>query len=171
MSTDTARQPPRGARLLPSLLDRLTDQAPQRRSESAQDRVLDRAELRRRVLRDLTWLLNTTSLESEVDLGGHPAVRDSVLNFGLRALSGKYLVDDDLRRIETSVCECIRRFEPRILPDTVQVRVLAGDKDHATRNWLGMEIRGQLWAEPYPVELLLRSRVDLESGQVALEAA
>ena len=36
-------------------------------------------------------------------------------------------------------------------------------------NQMTMEIRGQLWSEPYPIDLLLRSRVDLESGQILPE--
>lgn len=161
--------PGRTAHLLPALLDRLTDHAPDKRSEAPRERSLSKAEFRRSVLRDLVWLLNTTNAESELELDALPAVRASVLNYGVQALSGKYLVDDDLRSLEQSVRDCILRFEPRILPDTLQVRVLTGSNEGATRNHLGMEIKGQLWSEPYPIELLLRSRVDLESGQIELE--
>jgi type VI secretion system protein ImpF len=161
----------RASQLLPALLDRLTDHAPYQRSEPTQARTMSKAEFRRSVLRDLAWLLNTTNAESEIDLRALPQARASVLNYGVLALSGKYLVEDDLRTLEAAVVDAIRRFEPRIVADTVQVRVASGDDGHATRNHLAMEIKGQLWAEPYPIELLLRSRVDLESGQIALEDA
>lgn len=158
----------RASQLLPALLDRLTDLAPHERSEAAQARSMSKAEFRRSVLRDLAWLLNTTSAESEIAFEGVPNVRESVLNFGVQALSGKYLVEDDLKSLESAVSESIRRFEPRILPDTLRVKVISAEGEQATRNHLTMEIRGQLWAEPYPIELLLRSRVDLECGQIAL---
>ncbi len=158
----------RASQLLPALLDRLTDLAPHERSETPQARSMSKAEFRRSVLRDLAWLLNTTSAESEIAFEGVPNVRESVLNFGVQALSGKYLVEDDLKTLETAVAESIRRFEPRILPDSLRVKVISSDGEQATRNHLSMEIRGQLWAEPYPIELLLRSRVDLECGQIAL---
>jgi type VI secretion system protein ImpF len=161
----------RASQLLPALLDRLTDLSPNERSESTAARSMTKAGFRRSVLRDLAWLLNTTNAESELDLSALPQARASVLNFGVQALSGKYLVDDDLRSLEAAVTECIRRFEPRIVADTLEVRVLTAKSEHATRNHLGMEIKGQLWAEPYPIDLLLRSRVDLESGQIALEDA
>jgi type VI secretion system protein ImpF len=161
----------RASQLLPALLDRLTDRAPNERKESQQARTMSKAEFRRSVLRDLSWLLNTTNAESELELGALPHARRSVINFGVLALSGKYLVDDDLRSLETAVTESIRHFEPRIVAETLKVRVLTGEGSNSTRNHLGMEIRGQLWAEPYPIELLLRSRVDLESGQIALEDA
>lgn len=158
----------RSSQLLPALLDRLTDHAPHERSEPALARSMSKSQFRRSVLRDLAWLLNTTSAESEIDFDGVPNVRESVLNFGVQALSGKYLVEDDLRALEAAVAASIRRFEPRILADTLRVKVVTSDSEQATRNHLSMEIRGQLWAEPYPIELLLRSRVDLECGQIAL---
>jgi type VI secretion system protein ImpF len=158
----------RSSQLLPALLDRLTDLAPHERGEAAHARSMSKSEFRRSVLRDLGWLLNTTSAESEIAFGGVPNVRESVLNFGVQALSGKYLVEDDLRALEAGVAASIRRFEPRILADTLRVKVVTSSSEQATRNHLSMEIRGQLWAEPYPIELLLRSRVDLECGQIAL---
>ena len=39
----------------------------------------------------------------------------------------------------------------------------------AHQNMLGFEVRAKLWAMPYPLELLLRSNLDLESGLVVLQ--
>ena len=38
--------------------------------------------------------------------------------------------------------------------------------DH--HNQLQVQIRGSMWAQPVPIELLLRTDVDLETGQVAV---
>ena len=35
-----------------------------------------------------------------------------------------------------------------------------------TRSRIGVEISGQLWAQPVPLELLVRTEIDLETGQV-----
>ena len=35
-------------------------------------------------------------------------------------------------------------------------------------NLLQFELRGELWSIPFPVELLIRSELDLETGQVML---
>ena len=67
-------------RLQPSLLDRLTDKAPDTKSESRDRRVLSMRQLRQAVLRDLAWLLNTGQLETTDDLEPYPQVRDSVMN-------------------------------------------------------------------------------------------
>ena len=59
-------------------------------------------------------------------------------------------------------------FEPRILPGTLEVRVLtrANIVDH--HNVIGVQIRGELWAQPVPLELLVRTEIDLETGKVEI---
>src|SRR5206468_9484597 len=79
-----------GARdaLQPALLDRLTDHDPTRKVEGRDERVLSRSQLRASVLRDLSWLFNSTNLASTVELSAHPFAAQSTLNFGLTALAG-----------------------------------------------------------------------------------
>ena len=76
-------------RLQPSLLDRLTDNDPERKQESRDARVLSPSRLRECVRRDLVWLMNTTHLRSTQDLDDYPLVARSVLNFGLPDLAGR----------------------------------------------------------------------------------
>ena len=54
--------------------------------------------LRATIRRELAWLLNTTNLESLVDLEPYPEVRSSVLNFGL---SDRYTwLEEDYPRMD-----------------------------------------------------------------------
>jgi type VI secretion system protein ImpF len=76
-------------RLQPSLLDRLTDDEPGTRDESRNKRILSIRQLRECVLRDLSWLLNTTQLEANEDLDAYPEVRRSTVNYGVPSLAGK----------------------------------------------------------------------------------
>ena len=76
-------------RLQPSLLDRLTDDEPDRAVESRDKRVLSPYRLRESVRRDLSWLFNTTNLASSLDLERFPQVESSTLNFGLPDLTGR----------------------------------------------------------------------------------
>ena len=63
------------------------------------------------------------------------------------------------RRSSTSSrASCRRRCRCRTLLE-------AGDLDH--HNVIGVEIHGQLWAQPVPLELLVRTEFDLETGQGA----
>jgi type VI secretion system protein ImpF len=169
MSKTNPLQGARATKLLPVLLDRLTDHNPENRKEALHERTMTKAEFRQCVLRDISWLLNTTNAESETPMAGLDEVRKSVFNFGVLALSGKQLTDEDLEDVQKAIAGSIKMFEPRVLPETLHVKVLPSENGTHTHNQLNMEIRGQLWSEPYPIDLLLRSRVDLESGQIVLE--
>jgi len=155
-------------RLQPALLDRLTDEEPDRKLEPREQRALSKARLRQAVLRDLAWLFNTVKLESSVDLAQAPQVRRSVLNFGLTALSGKTASTMDAVALTSAIKQAILDFEPRIVPNTLAVRTVidAGQLDH--HNIIGVEIQGHLWAQPIPLELLVRTEIDLETGRVEI---
>jgi type VI secretion system protein ImpF len=157
-------------RLQPSLLDRLTDKAPDTKSESRDRRVLSMRQLRQAVLRDLAWLLNTGHLETTEDLDAYPQVRDSVLNYGLPDITGTTASGTDTAALERSVRDAIIKFEPRISPDSLQVRI-ARDQGAAGRNALVFTIEGQLWAKPTPIMLYLKTEMDLETGDIAVTEA
>lgn len=154
-------------RLQPSLLDRLTDDEPDKREESRDKRVLSMTQLRQSVLRDLGWLLNARSLESVRDLEGYPETRDSVLNFGVRDLSGAMVSGLDPLQLEQRLRQAIRIFEPRILDDTIKVRVLT-EEGRMSNAAVVFAIEGMLWAQPMPLNLYIRSEIDLETGDVNL---
>jgi type VI secretion system protein ImpF len=155
-------------RLQPALLDRLTDEHPDQRQEPREQRTLSKARVRQAVLRDLAWLFNTVKLEASVDLSRAPQVRRSVVNFGLSALSGKTASTLDAVALTNAVKQAIVDFEPRIVPSTLQVRTVIdpGQLDH--HNIIGVEIQGHLWAQPVPLELLVRTEIDLETGRVEI---
>ena len=163
-----AEQPLPQDRLQPALLDRLTDDEPDKKQEPREARVLSKSRMRQSVLRDLAWLFNATRLEAAADLAKVPYVRRSVLNFGLPALSGTTASSLDVTDLARAVREAILTFEPRILPATLQIRTVleAGALDH--HNVIGVEIRGQLWAQPVPLEFLVRTEFDLETGKVQI---
>ena len=68
--------------------------------------------------------------------------------------------------LERVIREAIQRYEPRILPETLQVRALEASSVLDTHNVIEFEIRGHLWSQPVPLEILLRTQLDLEAGQV-----
>jgi type VI secretion system protein ImpF len=153
-------------RLQPALLDRLTDHEPDKDVEGPEKRVLTKAQLRQAVLRDLVWLFNTTRLEAGEVLSEVPSVRRSVLNFGLPALSGQTASMVEPADLERAVREAILAFEPRILPASLRVQAIVTDTQLDQHNVISVQIEGQLWAQPVPLEVLLRTEVDLETGKV-----
>ena len=167
---DNSERPsaPVADRLWPALLDRLTDLEPDRKKESTQARTMSRKAYREGVLRDLQWLLNSTNLDASIDFTGYPDAQRSVLNYGVAALSGRFASDIDTQQLQGVIRQAIVEFEPRLLPHTVEVSVVASERSLDMHNVLSVTIRGDLWSVPYPLEVLLRSDIDLETGHVAL---
>ena len=153
-------------RLQPSLLDRLTDDEPHNQQESREKRVLSMHKLRESVLRDVSWLLNTDSLESVTDLSAYPEVAQSVLNFGIKDLAGKTGSGVSSSEIEKELKQAISIFESRILPNTLNIQVLSSDK--MNHHALSFDIEANLWAQPLPLHLYLRTEIDTLTGDVNL---
>jgi type VI secretion system protein ImpF len=155
-------------RLQPALLDRLTDDEPDKKLELRENRVLSKTRMRQAVLRDLAWLFNATRLETGTTLSRWPYARRSVINFGLPALSGQTASTVEIQDLEREMRQAILDFEPRILPETLHVRALVEISSLDHHNVIGIEIIGQLWAQPVPLELLIRTEIDLETGKVQI---
>lgn len=153
-------------RLQPSLLDRLTDETPEDRVEPASKRVIDLVRLREITLRDLGWLLNTSNIESEHDLETYPNVARSVLNYGVPELSGSIATINRAVEIRQAIRLAIERFEPRIIPETLEVDMR--QEKVGSGAIIAFDIRGELWAEPVPIDLYLRTALDVTTGEVTV---
>ena len=127
--------------------------------------MLSLQRLREGVIRDLTWLFNTSDLASCEDLDEYPEVAKSVINYGMPDLTGKTAAGLDVASLEKIVRQAILDFEPRILRESVIVRAVVADGE-MTHNAISFEIEGQLWAQPLPLQLYLKTEMDLETGDV-----
>lgn len=153
--------------LQPSLLDRLTDNAPDKLVDPPDQSTLSLQQLRSSVLRDLSWLFASTRLETLEDLDMAPEARRSVLNYGLPAFAGLTTGGNRIATLENAIVEAIRIFEPRILRDTLRVKLrglAADDPDGA----LVFEIQGELWAQPVPLRILLETAIEPETNTVSV---
>jgi type VI secretion system protein ImpF len=156
-------------RLQPALLDRLNDDDPTNPLESPDMRVINKARLREHVLRDLSWMFNTTQMSSDETLEAYPHVMCSVLNYGLPPLSGQTTSSLDTNDLETKVKRAILDFEPRILANTLAVEAIVSGEQLDHHNQISFRIAGQIWAQPVPIEMLLQTNVDLETGLVEVK--
>lgn len=154
-------------RLQPSLLDRLTDDAPEQREEGREQRVISATRLRECVERDLTWLLSTTHLDADLDLDVAPQVRNSVCNFGIPDLNGMIISGVDAGTLQRRIRAAILQFEPRLTADTLKVVVEATGKRMDQRA-LVFRIESEMWAQPIPLNLFLKTEVDLQTGKLSV---
>lgn len=154
-------------RLQLSLLDRLTDDEPENKTEPRDKRVISVSKLRTLVQRDLAWLLNSIGSGAHIDLEQYPEIVSSTLNFGIMDLTGFTSSTFKPKYIERELLKCIRYYEPRIIPNTLKVKINLAP-DEMNKNQITFEITGDLWAQPLPLQLFLKTEVDLETGSVEL---
>ncbi|MGL4494574.1 MAG: type VI secretion system baseplate subunit TssE [Beijerinckiaceae bacterium] len=79
------------------------------------------AQLRNEVSRDLDTLLNTTNLDSVIDLSDAPAVQRSVVNFGLPDIVARTIDNYKTEDIINEVRTAINVYEPRLIRKSVKV--------------------------------------------------
>jgi type VI secretion system protein ImpF len=154
-------------RLLPFLLDRLVDEEPQNRLESRERRVISFKQFHKAILRDLQWLLNSPTKTSVDDIDEFPEVAKSVLNYGMPDIAGTTESSMTPDMVEKMVKTAVFTFEPRVLRNSLHVRGISAAK--AVGNMVALEIRGQVWAQPMPESLYVKTEVDLETGTCKLQ--
>ncbi|MGE3171976.1 MAG: type VI secretion system baseplate subunit TssE [Planctomycetota bacterium] len=171
MSSSSSGRP--RAILRPSLLQRLL--AGEDAGRPSQDLRVGLRELRDEVLRDLGLLLNTRATDVG-KLAPYPEVADSVLAYGMPDVSSySPSSDDDIEALMSLIAETIRRFEPRLDPNTVRVEratdlnPLSGGVDSV--NSRSFRIAAMLHVEPIRERIQFDTRVDLDSGTVHVEDA
>lgn len=163
---DAAGAPRRSnAYLMPTLIDRLADSAPHRQQEAPGEYAMTRSQMRDIVQRDLAYLLNTTSLDDLIDRNRYPEAAASTLNYGVPALAGAFIASRKWADIEQIIRRAILDFEPRLIPGQLAVSPISG-VDAASYNNVSFEIRGMIQMEPYPLEFMVQSTLDLETSQL-----
>ncbi len=147
--------------LVPSLLDRLLDDAPELATEPARDRTQRLADLKRSVRRDVEELLNTRRRPLP---GGFPEVAASVLAYGLPDFSGAGPATGKEREGFARQIEGILRTFDRRLSN---VRVELKPTDDGSRT-LRFHITALLAADPAPEPVEFDSTLEPATGTFAV---
>ena len=145
--------------------ERLTDDDPHSSEESRNNRVVSLPRYKEAVLRDLRWLLNTRKLREREGIERFPEAAESVLNYGIADFCGLTTSQIRIGELERALEQALKLFEPRIIRHSLKVKAV-GANEGAAPGSISFEIRGQLWAQPIAEQLFIRTRMDLETGQV-----
>lgn len=137
--------------------------------ESAEQRVVSMRRLRESVLRDLNWLLSTASFDTGSSLEAFPAVERSVLNYGLPSVAGLGVSGLDPEEVARSLKRTLEFFEPRL--SQVQVTPEATREGRGDGHALKFRVEAELWGQPVPQQLLLRTQIDVETADVLVTDA
>ncbi|MGH7505788.1 MAG: type VI secretion system baseplate subunit TssE [Longimicrobiales bacterium] len=124
-------------------------------------------ELKRSLLRDIEWLLNTRRI-AEPASDAFPEVQRSVYHYGLpdiTSISGD--PETVQRRLVRSIEESLQLFEPRL----TGVRVQAIDSQETGTRQIRFVIEGLLRMEPNPELVVFDTVLDSTSGTFHVGAA
>ena len=158
--TDLARNDGRRARL--SVLDRLLDDAPERRQDrsASPSQILD--VLRAGVHRDVEHLLNARrpwQSQPRAELVRSP------LGYGLTDFTAGAFNEEDAReRLRAEIETAIRRFEPRL----TQVEVRLVGTMSPLRSVLTLHIAALLLIDPMPEPISFETLIDTTTADVTL---
>jgi type VI secretion system protein ImpF len=121
--------------------------------------------LRSTVRRELAWLLNTTNLESVVNLDAYPHVRTSVVNFGVPDLLGKALTHHLIVQRARDIRAAIQAFEPRI--DDKSLEVEPSDKVER-ENAVTFVIHGDVRSAVRAIPVKFRTDIEVDTASATI---
>jgi type VI secretion system protein ImpF len=123
------------------------------------------AALRATVLRELNWILNTTQFGAIQNLKPYPEVATSVLNYGVPDMAGKLLQRRAVENRAREIKQAIRRFEPRIAPQRLDVTATAKD---AKPNAVTFVIRADVTSAVMALPVEFKTDVEIDTGAATL---
>ncbi|MAU51672.1 MAG: type VI secretion system baseplate subunit TssE [Roseovarius sp.] len=133
---------------------------------SLRQRGANEAALKRNLNIDLDHLANTINLASVVDLEAYPAVRRSVLNFGIDDLTHLTVDSNDVLALGEALRAALIAHEPRLVPETLRVERRETDEDNAQR--IGFHAHAEMKCRPVDIPLEFVAEIDVGSGKVEL---
>jgi type VI secretion system protein ImpF len=129
--------------------------------------IISMRRLRECVQRDLAWLLNSSNIGAIQDLSRHPFVARSVVNYGMPSLAGRMVTSVDQQTTAQRIRDAIMTFEPRLR----RVQVVPEKPKHPDEMTLSFRIEAELWGQPTPQHLVLRTSIDVDTGAVRIAEA
>lgn len=148
----------------PSLLDRLTDDAPLDSADRATTREASARGFRLSVQRDVEALLNTRRTIREPSERQRELAR-SVHQYGLPDLTGyPVTVREGQERLTEAILDTLRRFEPRL----TNVELTMGEADEGDVSHVRFSIAATLLMDPSPEQVVFDTRLEVATGNFAL---
>ena len=134
----------------------------QKRREGASD-----ASLRRDLARDIASLMNTIRLDTVSDLDDAPHVRESIVNYGFQDLESIWRANTTMTDLARSIRAALIRNEPRLRPETLEVRVREEDPSPDQR--VTFEIQAEMISSPTDIAMEFLAEVDPSLGKIQMK--
>jgi type VI secretion system protein ImpF len=150
----------------PSLLDRLTDDAPRELSDHATTRDASARLFRGSVQRDVEALLNTrrtmvrpTEEQVEVTHSVHQYGLPDMTGYSLSAFTGR-------QRLTEEILDTLRRFEPRL----TNIQVNLSNQKEGQVSQVRFSIAATLLMDPSPEQVMFDTVLEVATGVYAVDA-
>ena len=121
-----------------------------------------------RLRSDLSSLLNTRGLASNLALNSTPYVASSVINYGIGNIAGETLSSLAPSTLERRIKQAIFTYEPRITRHSLQVSWIANSSEPMAD--LQFLIQGQLRSGMQVYPFKFRSLWNIQSGAVHIDS-
>ena len=155
-----------GARITPSILDRLVDLEPDSLQESRSSFGSSIRELKHAVRRDLEWLLNTRRGPINIDPNLEEVPR-SIAVYGLPDFMGAAASTvAQQQNLAAQVRETIKIFAPQL----IDVKVSYSPPDKIERS-IAFRIEAKIDVEPVPEPIVFDTVLQLGSGEFGVKEA
>jgi len=155
----------RSPQIVPSLLDRLTDDHPESSQEPIESRFYDVSAQKRSVARDLEELLNSRQEALSELPAEFQAARKSLLFYGLPDFSSYNLLSpDDRNRLQRAIVDTITFFEQRLY----RVRVTMEPPDEKDRA-LRFKVEALLRVDPVPEPVTFDTVLHLSTQEYSVQ--
>lgn len=129
---------------------------------------VDEDSLREHVRNHLATLMNSIRLDAAIDLSDAPNVAKSVLNYGFQDLSNLTRNELTAPMISQSIKQSLMDHEPRLVPNSIEVRVIAERDEQHQR--VAVHVTADLIADPADIPVEFEADVDTGAGKVVLQA-
>lgn len=124
--------------------------------------------LQQEILHNISLLLNSRCGLSVQELSAFPQVQHSTMALGLHDFCGQSLSASRLQALLQEIRQQLQFFEPRLDPDSLQVKAVQEDPLH---NSTGIEIYARLLPGLLSADFSCRLLFDFEAGTGAVDSA
>lgn len=138
----------------------LSERARMRREGVGED------EMRRQLQDDLASLMNTVRLDAATPLDDADHVARSIVNYGFRDLSSIAAKDLNTPNVISSIRQSLIDHEPRLVPESIEVKVIRADG--GTNQRLSLYVEAEMMGDPVDVPLNFDAEVDLGAGKMTM---
>ncbi len=130
--------------------------------------AISEAVLQKVVSDDLEMLMNTTNLESTLDLGDFAEARRSIINFGIPDVVHRTTNAYDIQEISGEIGAALAVFEPRLEPATIRVEADTRDDSNTLR--VRFLVRADLRCDPLNLPVEFVADVERDTGKILVSS-